>query len=67
MGGRKNPEPSENEKEREYYKFEKRQVGDKVVGEGGEDLDEKGAVGEVREKRRQWHEENPNRGERDPI
>lgn len=59
MPGRKKPEATEAEKDYDYRKFEKRQAGETVVGEGGEDLDEKGNVGEVRERRREWNRAHP--------
>lgn len=58
MTGRKRIEMTENEKEHEYVLFQKRSRGDHVVGDLAEDLDEKGAVGEVEARRRQWHEEH---------
>lgn len=56
MSGRKNPKPTESEKEHEYVMAQKRGFGDTVVGEGGEFLDEEGAVGEVRRRREGYRE-----------
>lgn len=57
MSGRKNPDMAEAEKEREYWLEQKRGYGDKVVGEGGEFLDDVGAKAEVARERDEWRQE----------
>lgn len=54
MGGRKNPKPTENEKEHEYVLHQKVSHGDQVVGDRAEFLEDKGAVGEVKARREAW-------------
>lgn len=56
MPGRKKPDVTESEREREYWLEQKRGYGEKVVGEGGEFLDELGPKAEVARKRDAWHE-----------
>lgn len=58
MPGRHKREPTENEKEHDYVRFEKREHGEKLQGALGGDLDEKGDVGEVRARRMAWKEEH---------
>ena len=63
MTGRKKPEMSEAEKEHEYVMAQKRGYGEVVSGEGGEFLDEQGAVGEVAQRREAWSQEHGKRRE----
>ncbi|HET6405363.1 MAG TPA: hypothetical protein VFH78_12015 [Candidatus Thermoplasmatota archaeon] len=57
MPGRKNPEPTEQEREREYMLAQKRGYGESVVGDEGKELEGKGAVGKVEQRREKWAEE----------
>lgn len=54
MSGRKNPEPTEAEREREYWLQQKRGHGQKVVGDEAESLDAMGQPAEVAKEREQW-------------
>ena len=62
MTGRKKPEMSEAEKEHEYVLAQKRGYGEVVSGEGGESLDEQGAVAEVTQRREAWAKEHGKQG-----
>lgn len=53
MPGRKNPEPTEQEKEQGYRLQQRRSQGDSVVGDEAEFLEGKGAAGEVKDRREQ--------------
>ena len=54
MPGRKKPEPTESEREREYRLAQKRGYGETVVGERGASLEDKGSVAEVEREREEW-------------
>jgi hypothetical protein len=57
MPGRKKPEKTEAEKEHDYVMFNKIEGGEKRQGTLGEELDDKGAVGEVRRRRMDYRDE----------
>lgn len=61
MTGRKKPDVTEAEKEHEYVLAQKLGQGEAVTGEGGEFLDEMGAVGEVERRREAWAKEHGKR------
>lgn len=54
MPGRKNPNMTESERDREYRLAQKRGYGESVVGDRGERIEGKGAVGEVEQERDEW-------------
>ncbi len=54
MTGRKNPDMTEGERDREYWLQQKRGYGEKVVGDEAEFLDEAGVPAEVAKERMQW-------------
>lgn len=58
MPGRKNPERTESEKEHEYHQYERRGKGEEIQGDLGEDLPDKGGMGEVRRRRQEWSSEH---------
>lgn len=57
MTGRKNPDLTEEEKEREYRLSQKRGSGERIVGEGGESLEHQGPAAEVAHERARWEKE----------
>lgn len=65
MPGRKQPKRTESERDRLYRISEKRSHGDHVVGERAEDIEDKGAVAEVRRERAKWAEERERLSRRD--
>ena len=58
VGGRKQPEFTDNERRSEYRRQEKRGFGEKVAGDLAEDLDEKGGAGDVRREREEWRKKH---------
>ena len=58
MPGRKKPEPTEEERTREYRRDQKVGRGDEVAGDLASDLD-RGAVGEVAREREAWARTHP--------
>ena len=63
MPGRKQPEPTEEERTRDYRRMQKRGFGDKVFGEEAAWLDEQGAAGEVARERERWAAQREERNE----
>lgn len=63
MPGRKNPKPSEAERDRDYRMQQKRGSGDTVQGDEATflDLEEQGEAGEVKRKREEWETEHEKR------
>jgi len=61
MPGRKQPETTEPEKDREYRLYSKREAGESLQGDLGAGLDAKGAHGEVKAQR-EARAGNPERG-----
>ena len=59
MPGRRNPEPTEQERDREYRMHEKREGGEKVAGAEADFLDEMGAHGQVAGEREARREHEP--------
>lgn len=51
MPGRKNPEPNESEKTREYLRHNLRERGENLQGDLGAELDGRGAHGEIKARR----------------
>jgi len=66
MPGRKHPDMTEGEREREYRLMQKRSYGESVSGsELGEELEEKGAAAKVEKRREQWAAEHEGRSRQD--
>lgn len=66
MTGRKQRKETENEMEHEYVLHQKIEAGEKRTGTLGEELDDMGAVGEVKRRREEYEQEYLERHGRAP-